>query len=114
MKIVRINTLGEMSNGHFLQKLLPGTVIYKGGFSLGLPGKRTHSFDGPEGSDWHVHDDYELFIVLQGCGELEVNQKRCPVRCGDVIIIEPGEDHHLISDMQEPLIVSYCHARSQL
>ena len=113
MKIIRLNILEDIPNGHFLQNFLPGTVIYKGGFSVGLPGKRTHSFDGPDGRDWHVHDDYELFIILQGRGNLEVNQTVYPVRCGDVIIIEPGEDHHLISDSQDPLIVSYCHAKSQ-
>jgi hypothetical protein len=32
---------------------------------------------------------------------------------GDVVICEPGEDHHLVSDLKDPCVNIYLHAGNQ-
>ena len=110
MKRLRLNDLGDIMNGHILKDVMPGDLIYKGGLSFGEPGKRSHSNDGPGGKDFHVHQDCEAFIVIQGKGSMELNMEIFPLTTGDIIIVEPGEDHHLITGDEVPFVVLWFHA----
>ena len=110
MKRLHITDLQAHSEGHVLQDVLPGKYLYRGGLAFEQPGARTHTNDGPDGKDYHVHEDCEAFVILQGKGRLELNKELFAVSSGDIFIIEPGEDHHLISDREEPLIILWCHA----
>ncbi|OXM82799.1 cupin domain-containing protein [Paenibacillus rigui] len=111
MKKLHIRDLAEMKGGqHILQDVLPGAYIYSGGLAFSRPGERSHTNDGPEGRDYHVHQDEELFLIVQGQGTLELNGEFTPINAGDLIVIEPGEDHHLISSAEAPLVTLYCHA----
>jgi quercetin dioxygenase-like cupin family protein len=105
MKRYRISEI-ELApeGGHVFQGLLDGKKIYSGGLSFHTPGKVTHA-GGP-----HTHADQEMFCLLQGEGWIEVGGVREPVRAGDVLLIEPGEDHHLISSEHNPLINLWLHA----
>ena len=76
------------------------------------PGQRSHSNDGPDGKDYHVHEDCEAFVILEGEGSVEVNETHHPVRVGDIVIIHPGEDHHLIAGKENQLVTLWCHAGS--
>lgn len=82
-----------------------GAKLYHGGLSFHSPGTITHS--GPEP---HVHHDQEAYCLLQGEGWVEIDGKREPVQAGDVIIVDPGEDHRLISSEHNPLINLWLHA----
>ena len=113
MKIVRLNEIELSDDSHFLKGLLPGRYLCGGGLSYKPPGFRTHDHDGPGGIDQHVHDDHEAFIILQGKAIMEVNGKEYPLRTGDVVIIEPGEDHHLVSDPLDPCVNLWLHACPQ-
>lgn len=84
---------------------LNGKRIYSGGLSFHAPGLVTHA-----GNDAHTHDDQEMFCLLQGEGWIEVEGVRERVQAGDVIVIEPGEDHHLESSPDNPLINLWLHA----
>lgn len=42
-------------------------------------------------------------MILQGLGWIELNGHREPVVTGDVLVLEPGEDHHLIGDPAAPI-----------
>jgi len=110
MKKIRLKDLNDINEDHIFKELLPGKYIYKGGLSFGKPEARSHSNDGPGGKDYHVHDDHELFLVVQGKGKLELNGNFIEIKTGDILLIEPGDDHHLISSADNPLIVLYCHA----
>lgn len=110
MKRYRLNQLPDVREGHFLSGLLPGRYISRGTMSYKKPGVRTHSHDGPGGLDRHVHDDCEAFVILQGKAVMEVDGQRIPLVTGDVLIVEPGEDHHLISDTEDPCINLWLHA----
>lgn len=113
MKKYRLEDLQVKGRGHVLQGILPGEYISSGGLSFAKPGDRSHSFDGPDGSDYHVHHDCEAFVLLQGTGQLEIDKVFHPVGAGDVIVVEPGENHHLISSVEDPLVVIWCHAGTQ-
>lgn len=83
--------------------------VEKGGVSR-YTGKnhRTHDEPGP-----HVHTVPEVFCIVAGSGVVELNGTReTPFTAGDVLIIDPGEDHHLISTGPEPLVFTWLHLSS--
>ncbi len=110
MKRYRLSELEDAREGHFLRGIVPGEYICKGGMGYKKPGQRTHSHDGPGGADRHVHDDSEVFVILQGRGEMEIDGVRHPFVTGDVFVVEPGEDHHLVSDAEDPCVNLWLHA----
>lgn len=111
MKMLRLSDLQDKTNGHVLQDVLPGSYLSSGGLSFSKRGDRSHTNDGPDGRDYHVHQgDCEAFIILQGTGTMEINGEHIPVRTGDIVIVEPGEDHHLNSSVEDPIVTVWCHA----
>ena len=110
MRRYRLSDLQDTKEGHFLQNILPGEYLSSGGLAFEKPGYRTHSYDGPDGQDFHVHKDCEVFIIAQGKGEMELNKELHPVVTGDIIVVEPGEDHHLISSVEDPIVTLWIHA----
>ncbi len=107
---LRLGQLPDVREGHFLKGLIPGEYLCEGLLSYKPPGLRTHTSDGPDGRDWHVHKDHEVFIILQGKATMELDGEMHPMVTGDVFIVEPGEDHHLISDIEDPCINLWLHA----
>lgn len=97
--------MGSPDAPHALAGLVPGRRIYHGGLSFHPPGKVTHNEERP-----HVEVDHEVFCLLQGEGWIEINGRREPAAAGDVFVIEPGEDHHLISSDHNPFINLWLHA----
>jgi mannose-6-phosphate isomerase-like protein (cupin superfamily) len=68
-------------------------------------GHRTHAE-----SDHHTHQVPEIFTIVQGSGVLELDGERgASFTAGDILVIEPGEDHHLISDGAVPLVFTWMH-----
>jgi hypothetical protein len=103
MKRLKISDLGSDGPQHVAHKLVPGAYIDHGGLSFHAVGFRTH----PEGQ--HVHDNEEIFCILQGRGEIEIDGRREPVHAGEVLIIEPGEEHHIVGDPAYPIINLWFH-----
>ena len=110
MKRYRLHELPDVRDGHLLQSILPGSYLYQGGLAFTRPGERSHTSDGPGGRDYHVHGDCEAFLILQGKGSIEINRTFTPVATGDIIVVEPGEDHHLHSSEDDPIVTLWCHA----
>ncbi|MBM4144279.1 MAG: cupin domain-containing protein, partial [Lentisphaerae bacterium] len=107
----RLNELPAVTGGHVFSGVLPGAYLCMGGMGFKRPGERTHTNDGPGGRDLHAHDDdREAFVILQGKARMEVDGKMHPLAAGDIVVIEPGEDHHLISDAQDPCVNLWLHA----
>ena len=113
MKLFRINGLPDVRDGHFLKGLIPGKHICVGGLSFAPPGSRAHTNDGPQGRDYHVHDDEEVFVILDGKARMEINGAVHTLSVGDVCIIEAGEDHHIVSDEHDPSVHIWFHAGPQ-
>ena len=98
MKRYRFADLGSAGAEHVASRLVPGKRIAAGGLSFHAPGGRTH----PEGTHRHDHD--EVFCLVQGKGTLWIDGKTEPVHAGDVIVVEPGEEHYIYADDETPTI----------
>ncbi|MDR8413458.1 cupin domain-containing protein [Nonomuraea sp. 3-1Str] len=82
---MRRSTLAEWAGG----VSLPGYRVASGGVSTLPPGKVSHD----EGR--HVHPDPEIFLILSGTGRLHLDGEESGFAAGDVLVVDPGEDHHL-------------------
>ncbi len=107
MKRYRFSDLGSDGPEHVVSKLVPGKYIAHGGLSFHKVGWRTHS----EGV--HVHGDREVFCILQGQGVIEIDGRTEPVHAGEILVIEPGEDHHLVGDPEHPMINLWFHCADE-
>jgi mannose-6-phosphate isomerase-like protein (cupin superfamily) len=82
-------------------------------------GKRLFPWDGLEEPDWggawvvvdpgttsapHAHDENEMFFIVQGEGELRIDEERRRVAPGDTIFITPCGEHALTNDGDERLV----------
>ncbi len=115
MKRLRLTDLDCDSSGHVLGKVIPGRYLSAGGLSFKKPGQRTHdtgcTCPSCDGKGRHVHaDDCEVFIVLQGKARMEIDGTSHGMVTGDIIICEPGEDHHLVADECNPCVNLWLHA----
>lgn len=93
---------------HVAARLLPGPYLSGGGLSFHAPGMRTH---GDEAR--HVHADHEVFCIMQGRGWIEIEGRRESIAAGDVLVIEPGEDHHVVGDPAHPIVNLWFHASAE-
>jgi quercetin dioxygenase-like cupin family protein len=84
-----------------LARVVPDHRINEGGVATLAPGERSH----PEGR--HVHADPEVFLILEGSGTVEVDGTPTAIAAGDVLVVAPGEDHHLTAGAVAPLVMSW-------
>jgi uncharacterized cupin superfamily protein len=95
--------LTDAGNGKSFQARVGriGPMLGMGGLGCTLtivpPGKRAYPL--------HRHHVFsEMFYVLSGTGEVRLNEKRLPIRAGDVIANPPGgEAHQIINTGSEEL-----------
>jgi uncharacterized cupin superfamily protein len=118
MKRYRLKDLDREGQDHILNGIIPGKYLSKAGLGIKAGGHRSHDVgcDCPscDGQGRHIHtDDSEVFIILQGKAEIEINGSRTSLGAGDVVVCEAGEDHHLIADQDDPCINLYLHAGEQ-
>jgi mannose-6-phosphate isomerase-like protein (cupin superfamily) len=105
MKKLSLADLTARGDGPVLATAVPGYLIARGGLSQYEAGQRSH----PEGE--HVHTVPEAFCILQGSGLVEIDGTHTPFEAGDILLVEPGEDHHLISQGDVPLVSVWMHLR---
>lgn len=54
----------------------------------------------------HSHPDmYEIFLVEDGEGQINVNGENYPLKKGSYVIVEPGETHEIIGHRE--LVLTY-------
>ena len=99
MKKYRIADLKETKGEHFLSDLAKGKKLVKGGVHFYNPAEYSH----PEGI--HIHEDVEeVFICIQGKAKAIVDDVEHDFNMGDIVIIEPGEEHHIRADKVDPIV----------
>lgn len=105
MRKLHLRDLADQANpdGPVTSGTVPGFVAERGGVSRYEVGARTH----PEG--YHIHDVPETFVILQGSGVMEIDGAPTPFQAGDVFVVDPGEDHHLVSRGPLPLVSMWLH-----
>jgi mannose-6-phosphate isomerase-like protein (cupin superfamily) len=105
MKVHRLSKLPASRASHVFGGIVPGAFISMGGISFHPPGDLAHADEAR-----HVHDSEEIFVILQGKAVVHFDGGDQPVRAGDVMVIDPDENHHLQSDRDDPCIVIWLHA----
>jgi len=112
MKRLRLKDLEDNREGHFLKSIVKEAYL-QGGFSFKKPGYRTHdegcTCNSCDGEGHHIHDDSEIFILLLGKAVMQLDGVEYPMTTGDIFVCEPGEDHHLVSDMDDPCANLWMH-----
>ncbi len=74
-----------------------GRLMY-GGLHFYRPDEVSHADEAR-----HVHTDhYEVFVNVQGRGVVEVEGVDHEFNVGDVLLIEPGESHHVRANPEDP------------
>jgi quercetin dioxygenase-like cupin family protein len=65
----------------------------------------------PEGGQvpWHDHEQEEVYIILEGTGEVCVGEERQTVTAGQAVWIPPGVFHQLTAIGPAPLVMIYCY-----
>ena len=91
----------QASDTNLFPNLFGRAAITSGGLYVFKPGETAH----PESV--HVHDVPEVFIFVQGKGVIPIDGVDHPVQAGDVVIVEPGEDHHTRSSVDDPLVAAW-------
>ena len=105
MKAYSLFDLADTGGHHFLAGIMKGSDLHHGGLHFYDPGEYSH----PEGH--HVHEDSEeVFVCLQGWAKLIVDGVEHEMCVGDIALIEPGEEHHLLADEEHPIVNLWLHA----
>jgi len=58
---------------------------------------------------WHNQEQEEVYIVLEGEGEMCLGMERQAIRSGQAVFIPPGEFHQLTNVGGSPLRMMYCY-----
>ncbi|MCD6510587.1 MAG: cupin domain-containing protein [Thermoprotei archaeon] len=98
MKKFSIYSLKKAKEDSLLPSLsLEGYRIVQGGVHVYRPGEISHK------GEKHVHEQPEIFIGLDGEATMMVNGREYSFRGGEIILIEPGEEHHVIASKDNPI-----------
>jgi hypothetical protein len=103
MKKLALTDLTGRDFGPVMSGAVPGFLLERGGITRYEAGARSH----PEGD--HVHTVPEVFLILQGSGTIEIDGQPTAFEAGDVFVVDPGEDHHLVSGGPVPLLSAWMH-----
>lgn len=95
-------------NDAILKRVLLGAGELPGGVRFSLA-----SFQPGERAPAHAHEDLvEVFYVLSGCGEVELDGERLLLEEGSCLRVDPGEMHEVINSGATPLDLLYFALRS--
>lgn len=66
----------------------------------------------PQGGQvpWHNHEQEEVYFILDGEGEMCVDDERRTVSAGQAVYIPPNAFHQLTNTGDDPLRMIYCYA----
>ncbi len=65
----------------------------------------------PQGGQvpWHNQTQDEIYLILEGTGEMCVGEERQMVQGGQMVFIPPNEYHQLTNTGETPLVMVYCY-----
>ncbi|MFH5830911.1 dimethylsulfonioproprionate lyase family protein [Halalkalibaculum sp. DA3122] len=108
MKIADLNkTEGRTFPARRLTKNIVGgsSSIQAENFSLGLVTLEPNGGQVP----WHNHEQEEIYMILEGTGEICVGTERQQIIGGQTVYIPSNEFHQLTNIGDEPLKFVYCY-----
>ncbi|HKZ44847.1 MAG TPA: cupin domain-containing protein [Anaerolineales bacterium] len=90
----------KYSETRILAEYFGSMTLTSGGMKIFKPGEKAHDTA-------HTHNVNEVLIFIQGKGQVPIDGKIHPLKTGDVVIIEPGEDHRTESSVDDPLACAW-------
>ena len=65
----------------------------------------------PQGGQvpWHNQEQEEIYMILEGTGEMCLDEERQTVQTGQMVFIPPGSFHQLTNIGDTPLKMMYCY-----
>ncbi|RLF19688.1 MAG: hypothetical protein DRZ82_04835 [Thermoprotei archaeon] len=84
---------------------LSNYVVIRGGVHVYKPKEESHK------GEYHVHDHPEVFIGIKGEAVMIVNGRKYRFSGGDIIVIETGEEHHVVADESNPITLVWLDVR---
>jgi mannose-6-phosphate isomerase-like protein (cupin superfamily) len=92
--------------GRLTQNLVGGaSPIQAAHFSLGQVTLDPNGGQVP----WHNQDQEEIYLILEGSGEMCLGDERTPVGAGQVVYIPPRVFHQLTNTGSAPMRMIYCY-----
>jgi len=58
---------------------------------------------------WHNQDQEEVYLLLEGAGEMCLGGERQVLQAGQAVLIPPGVHHQLTNVGETPLVMIYCY-----
>lgn len=58
----------------------------------------------------HHHPQEEVYLIVEGTGEIQIGDKVSKVKKGDYVYIKPHEKHSLKNTGEEEMIMIFCYA----
>ncbi len=106
MRKFSIYSLKELVKGDLLASLLLSEhKVIRGGVHVYNPREESHK------GEYHVHDHPEVFIGIKGRAVMIIDGKKYEFKGGDIIVVEPGEEHHVIADEKDPITLVWLDVR---
>jgi len=92
--------------GRKTQPIVGGqSPIQSGYFSMGLA-----TLDGDGGQvPWHRHGQEEVYLVIEGAGEMCLGDERAVLAGGQAVAVPPGMFHQITNTGKTPLRLIYCY-----
>jgi mannose-6-phosphate isomerase-like protein (cupin superfamily) len=88
------------------QNLVGGASPIQAGFSMGWVTLEPRGGQVP----WHNQDQEEVYLVVEGTGEMCLGEERQELRAGQAVHIPPKVFHQLTNVSDTPLVMIYCYA----
>lgn len=58
---------------------------------------------------WHNQEQEEIYLILEGNGEMCLGDERAEVRAGQAVYIPPRVFHQLTNTASRPMVMIYCY-----
>lgn len=101
MKRCRLSELPDAGQDHVFRALVSSPYIWEEA-SIEFRGRG-------EVIPWGVHEDDEIYVILQGKARVRLEGRVEHLSAGEVMLIEPGERHQFESDEEDPCVQMYVH-----
>jgi len=90
----------KYSDSRILAEYFGDLKITEAGVYMFKPDEKAHE-------EAHTHAVNEVLIFLQGKGDVPIDGISYPLKTGDVVVVEPGEDHRTHSSVEDPLVCAW-------
>jgi mannose-6-phosphate isomerase-like protein (cupin superfamily) len=89
------------------ERLVAGTggyeIVHRSeGLEIGV-----YALVAPEPDHQQPHEDDEVYVVLEGSGELEVEEERVALREGQAVFVPAGAEHRFVGYEQLSVLVIF-------